>query len=131
LAVQASTLELLSSYGMADEFMQEGCFLRHINLHDVDRNKVVLRMSFDEIATETAYPGMLFLPQDRVEHLLLHRLLEMGLSEVRFGHRFVSYTETSDRVVVSSADSSEVQTTMTASFLVGWNSGRVGPGNCT
>jgi 2-polyprenyl-6-methoxyphenol hydroxylase-like FAD-dependent oxidoreductase len=31
LAVQASTLELLSSYGMADEFMQAGCFLRHIN----------------------------------------------------------------------------------------------------
>ncbi len=119
LAVQASTLELLSSYGMADEFMQAGCFLRHINLHDVDRNKVVLRMSFDEIATETAYPGMLFLPQDRVERLLLHRVLETGLCEVRFGHQFVSYTETSDHLVVSFADSSEVQTTMTASFLVG------------
>jgi 2-polyprenyl-6-methoxyphenol hydroxylase-like FAD-dependent oxidoreductase len=119
LAVQATTLELLNSYGMANEFMQEGCFLRHISLHDADRNKVVLRMSFDEIATETPFPGMLFLPQDRVEHLLLHRVLETGLSEVRFDHRFVSYTEASDRVVVSFADSSEVQTTMTASFLVG------------
>ena len=119
LAVQASTLELLNSYGMADEFLQEGCFLRQISLHDVDRNKVALRMSFDEIATETAYPGMLVLPQDRVEHLLLHRVLETGLSEVRFGHQFVSYTETSDHVVVSFADSSDVQTTMTASFLVG------------
>jgi 2-polyprenyl-6-methoxyphenol hydroxylase-like FAD-dependent oxidoreductase len=119
LAAQASTLELLSSYGMADEFMQAGCFLRHINLHDVDRNKVVLRMSFDEIASETAYPGMLFLPQDRVERLLLHRVLETGLCEVRFGQQGVSYTETSDHVVVSFADSSEVQTTMTASFLVG------------
>jgi 2-polyprenyl-6-methoxyphenol hydroxylase-like FAD-dependent oxidoreductase len=119
LAVQASTLELLNSYGMADEFMQAGCFLRRINLHDVDRNKVVLRMSFDEIATETAYPGMLFLPQDRVERLLLHRVLETGLSDVCFGHQFVSYTETSDHLVVSFADSSEVQTTMTASFLVG------------
>ncbi len=119
LAVQASTLELLNSYAMADEFMQEGCFLRHINLHDVDRNKVVLRMSFDEIATETAYPGILFIPQDRVERLLLHRVLETGLCEVHFGHRFVSYTETSDHVVVSFADSSEVQKTMTASFLVG------------
>ena len=119
LAVQASTLELLSSYGMADEFMQAGCFLRHINLHDVDRNKVVFRMSFDEIASETAYPGMLFLPQDRVERLLLHRVLETGLCEVHFGHRFVSYTETSDYLVVSFADSSELQTTMTASFLVG------------
>jgi 2-polyprenyl-6-methoxyphenol hydroxylase-like FAD-dependent oxidoreductase len=119
LAVQASTLELLNSYGMADEFMRAGCFLRHINMHDVDRNKVVLRMSFDEIATETGYPGMLFLPQDRVERLLLHRVLETGLCEVRFGHQFVSYTETSDHLVVSFADSSEVQTTMTASFLVG------------
>lgn len=119
LAVQASTLELLSSYGMADEFMQAGCFLRHINLHDVDRNKVVLRMSFDEIATETPYPGVLFIPQDGVEHLLLHHVLETGLSEVRFGHHFVSYTETSEHSVVSFADSSEVQTTMTASFLVG------------
>ena len=119
LAVQASALQLLSSYGMADEFMQAGCFLRHINLHDVDRNKVVLRMSFDEIATETAYPGVLFIPQDRVEHLLLHHVLETGLSEVRFGHHFVSYTETSEHSVVSFADSREVQTTMTASFLVG------------
>ena len=119
LAVQATTLELLNSYGMVDEFMQAGCFLRHINLHDVDRNKVVLSMSFDEIATETTYPGMLFLPQDRVERLLLDRVLETGLCEVRFGHRFVSYTETSDHVVVSFADSSEVQRTMTASFLVG------------
>jgi 3-(3-hydroxy-phenyl)propionate hydroxylase len=39
LAVQASTLELLNYYGMADEFMQEGCFLRQINLHDVDRKR--------------------------------------------------------------------------------------------
>ena len=76
-------------------------------------------MSFDEIATETAYPGVLFIPQDRVEHLLLHRVLETGLSEVRFGHRFVSYTQTSDHLVVSFADSGEVQKTMTASFLVG------------
>lgn len=119
LAVQASTLELLNSYGMADEFMREGCFLRQINLHDVDRNAVALRMTFDEIAAETAYPGMLFLPQDRVEHLLLDRVLKTGLSEVRFGHRFVSYTERSDHLVVSFADSSEIQTTMTASFLVG------------
>ena len=36
-------LELLNSYGMADEFMQAGCFLRQVNLHkDVDRNKIVL-----------------------------------------------------------------------------------------
>ena len=119
LAVQASTLELLNAYGMADEFLQEGYFLRQISLHDVDRNKVALRMSFDEIAAETAYPGMLVLPQDRVEHLLLHRVLETGLSEVRFGHQFVSYTETSDHVMVSFADSNEVQATMTASFLVG------------
>ena len=103
LAVQASTLELLNSYGMADEFMQAGCFLRQVNLHDVDRNKIVLRMSFDEIATETAYPGLLFLPQDRVERLLLHRVLETGLCEVRFGQQGVSYTETSDHVVVSFA----------------------------
>src|SRR5271157_727443 len=96
LAVQASALQLLSSYGMADEFMQAGCFLRHINLHDVDRNKVVLRMSFDEIATETAYPGVLFLPQDRVEHILLHRILERERPEIRYGHQYVSYTETSD-----------------------------------
>jgi 2-polyprenyl-6-methoxyphenol hydroxylase-like FAD-dependent oxidoreductase len=113
LAVQASTLELLNSYGVADEFLQEGCFLRQISLHDVDRNKVALRMSFDEIATETAYPGMLVLPQDRVEHLLLHRVLETGLSEVRFGHRFLSYTETSDHLAVSFADCSDVQTTET------------------
>jgi 2-polyprenyl-6-methoxyphenol hydroxylase-like FAD-dependent oxidoreductase len=119
LAVQASTLELLNSYGMAEEFMQEGCFLRQVSLHDVDRNRVALRMSFDEIASETAYPGMLFLPQDRVEHLLLHRVLETGLSEVRFGHQFVSYTETSDHLVVSYGDGSQAQTTMTASFLVG------------
>src|SRR5271169_2161558 len=34
LAVQASTLELLNSYGMADEFMQAGCFRRQVNMHD-------------------------------------------------------------------------------------------------
>jgi 2-polyprenyl-6-methoxyphenol hydroxylase-like FAD-dependent oxidoreductase len=119
LAVQASTLELLSCYGMADEFLQQGCFLRQINLHDVDRGKVVISMSFDDIATETAYPGMLFLPQDRVERILLHRVLETGLCEVRFGHRFVSYNETSDRLMVSFADRNEVQITMSASFLVG------------
>ncbi|HEX3684965.1 MAG TPA: FAD-dependent monooxygenase [Bryobacteraceae bacterium] len=119
LVVQASTLELLNSYGMADEFMREGCFLRQINLHDVDRNAVALTMTFDEIAAETAYPGMLLLPQDRLEHLLLDRVLKTGLSDVRFGHRFVSYAERSDHVVVSLADSSEIETTISGSFLVG------------
>lgn len=37
-------------------------------------------MSFDEIATRTAYPGMLVLPQDRVEQLLLQNVLETGRS---------------------------------------------------
>jgi 2-polyprenyl-6-methoxyphenol hydroxylase-like FAD-dependent oxidoreductase len=119
LAVQASTLELLNSYDMADEFIEQGCFLRQINLYDVDRGKVALSMSFDEIATETAYPGMLFLPQDHVERLLLDRVLKTGLCEVRFGHRFVSYTETSDHLAVSFADGSDVQRTMISSFLVG------------
>ena len=119
LAVAARTLEILHSYGLAGECMKEGTFLRQIDLHDVSRGKAALRMSFAEIASETAYPGMLFLSQSRLESILLDGVLASGLCDIRFAHQFVSYEETSSSVVVTFIDSHNVKTTMTASFLVG------------
>ncbi len=119
LIVVASTLELLQSYGVSEEFMREGCFLRQLNIHDVDRNELAIQVSFDEIAAETAFPGILLISQDRLEHILLDQVLATGFCEVRFGHEFVSWEEESDHIVVSFINEREFQTKMAVSFLVG------------
>lgn len=119
LAVAARTLEILHSHGVAGECMKEGTFLRQIELYDVSREKVALRMSFEEIAVETTYPGMLFLSQSRLESILLDEVLGSGFCDVRFDHQFVSYQETSTSVFVTFVDNREVKTTMAVSFLVG------------
>ncbi len=119
LVVVARTLEVLQSYGIADRFMEEGNFLRQLKLHDVDRDKLTIKVSFDEIAGETAYAGMLLIPQDRLEHILLDEVLATGLCEVRFDHQFVWYEDASDHIVVSFVDDHQLQTATTVSFLVG------------
>ena len=119
LAVAARTLEILHSLGLADACMTAGNFLREIGLYNVNRQKVALRMSFEEVASETAYPGMLFLSQGRLESILLHGVLASGLCDVRFDHQFVSYQEISEGVSVTFLDSRGVKTTTIVSFLVG------------
>ncbi len=119
LAVAATTLEILHSLGLADECMTAGTFLREIGLYDINRQKVALRMSFEEVAGETAYPGMLFLSQSRLESILLDGVRANGLCDIRFDHQFASYQEMPAGISVTFIDSRGVKTTTTVSFLVG------------
>ena len=119
LVVVARTLDVLASYSVADRFLREGCFLEQLTLYDVDRRERALTLSFAEVASATAYPGLLILPQDRLECLLLDHVLATGLCEVRFGHEFASYKEAAGHVQVSFVDQGGVPTTTSVSFLIG------------
>ena len=119
LIVVARTLEVLESYGLAKAFLREGYFLRQLTLHDVDRREIVFELSFHEITRETFYSGMLVLPQDRLERMILDQVLATGLCDVRFGHQLVSYKDYADHVDVSFNDNCGLLSTAGASFLVG------------
>lgn len=78
------TQEVLAELGVIDRFLEAGTALREMELWDVDRGRVLLRLPLHELGDRTAYPQLLVLPQSDTERLLLDALEREEAAEVRF-----------------------------------------------
>jgi 2-polyprenyl-6-methoxyphenol hydroxylase-like FAD-dependent oxidoreductase len=94
--VHASSLELLSELGVADDLVAVGQVMHRIVL--VDRGRLLVRV--DLTGLPSRYPFALGVPQSTTEALLLRRLDELGGS-VRRSHRVGSVRTDADGPVVS------------------------------
>ncbi len=77
LNVQARTLEVFESMGVADQIIAAGTKAKGLTTYDGDR--ILLRMSLQHIReTESKYPFLLILPQSQTERILGERLVQLG-----------------------------------------------------
>jgi 2-polyprenyl-6-methoxyphenol hydroxylase-like FAD-dependent oxidoreductase len=77
LNVQARTLEVFESMGVAEQIIAAGTKAKGLTTYDGD--KPLLRMSLQHIReTESKYPFLLILPQSQTERILGERLIELG-----------------------------------------------------
>ena len=110
-AVQARTIELFRSLGLADELLRRGVVNTGIKFHIGGRYAGGL--DFDRAQADTPYPFILMAPQNEVEEVLLHDLAARGLTVER-NTRLESFTQddTSVRARLSTGET-------TCSYIVG------------
>lgn len=118
-AVHARTLEIFKAWGVLDAFMAEGCFLGDIRLWLVGRDAPAATVALSRLAPRTAVPGLLVLPQDRTEQILLDRLRAQGMAEVRFGHALESFEQDAAGVTLRVTPTSGQGYVLRTAFLVG------------
>src|SRR5262247_1815926 len=74
-AIQARTLEILESLGIAHEFVQAGNVC-HAKATYTSDHKVIKYLTFDEL--DSAFPFILQLPQSQTERMLAGYLARLG-----------------------------------------------------
>ncbi|MGW6448052.1 FAD-dependent monooxygenase [Lentzea sp. NPDC055074] len=111
-AVQARTVELFRSIGLADELLERGVVTTGIRFHI--RGRHVGGLDFDRAkAATTPYQFILMAPQSEVEEVLLRDLARHGVT-VRRGTRLTDLTQSADTVTAVVGDR-----TITAQYVVG------------
>lgn len=111
-AVQARTIELFRSIGLADELLGRGVVTTGIRFHI--RGRHVGGLDFDRAkAATTPYQFILMAPQSEVEEVLLHDLARHGVT-VRRDTRLTQLRQTDDAVTAVVGER-----TITARYVVG------------
>lgn len=111
-AVQARTIELFRSIGLADELLERGVVTTGIRFHI--RGRHVGGLDFDRAkAATTPYQFILMAPQSEVEEVLLRDLARHGVT-VRRGTRLTQLHQTEDAVTALVGER-----TVTAQYVVG------------
>jgi 2-polyprenyl-6-methoxyphenol hydroxylase-like FAD-dependent oxidoreductase len=111
-AVQARTIELFRSIGLADELLERGVVTTGIRFHI--RGRHVGGLDFDRAkAATTPYQFILMAPQSEVEDVLLKDLARHGVT-VRRGTRLTQLHQTEDAVTALAGER-----TVTAQYVVG------------
>ncbi len=111
--IHAHTLEVLEQLGVSERLTHAGLKLAKFSIRDRDR--VLLRLRFDTLATR--HPYLLMLPQDRTEKILAEALAEAG-GFVRRSCTVEALVETPEGVQASVV-SGEDRQTIHARYVVG------------
>lgn len=113
-AVQARTLEILESLGLADEFVQAGS-ISHAKATYTSDYKLIKYLTFDEL--DSAFPFILQLPQSQTERLLAGYLARLG-TEVERRVELVAFEQHEDGVRATLQRADGGQETANVSYLV-------------
>ena len=113
-AIQARTLEILESLGLADEFVQAG-HICHAKATYTSDHKLIKYLTFDEL--DSAFPFVLQLPQSQTERLLAGYLARLG-TEVERRVELVAFEQDEDGVRATLRHPDGRQETANVSYLV-------------
>ena len=114
-AIQARTLEMLESVGLAQDFVQAG-HICHAKASYTSDHKLLKYLTFDEL--DSAFPFILQLPQSQTERLLAGHLARLG-TEVERGVELVAFEPHEDGVRATLRSPGGAQETTDVSWLVG------------
>src|SRR5882757_9778579 len=117
-SIQARTLEILESIGLADEFVQAGNICHAAATYTSD-HKLIKYLTFDEL--DSAFPFILQLPQSQTEHMLAGYLARLG-TEMERGVELVAFEQHEDGVCATLRSPDGAQETTDVSYLVACDS---------
>lgn len=118
-AIHARTLEIFRAWGVLERFMAEGTFVTEADLWLVGHSEPAVHIDLRSLADLSATPGLLILPQNRTEAILLDEIHAQGMAEVRFGHTLTGFQQDGDRVTISISPQGEAPYQVTSELLVG------------
>jgi len=113
-SIQARTLEILDSIGLADEFVQAGNICHAAATYTSD-HKLIKHLTFDEL--DSTFPFVLLLPQSQTERIVAHYLARLG-TEVERRVELVAFEQDEDGVRATLQSPDGGQETAHVSYLV-------------
>lgn len=116
------TMEMLDGIGVAAEMRALGIEVRYWQSRDIQEG-LVAEWDLDLLRNDTPYPYRLHLEQHRLTPILLAHVLQTGLVDVVFGHRFESQQIEGDALVVK-AQGAEGLVSWKTQWLIGADGGR-------
>src|ERR1700745_700801 len=87
LGIAPRTLEIFRGWDIYDRFVSEGEFLNKVRVWIAHRSRPALEIDLSVLKKITAADGILILPQNRTERLLLEYVKAAGQTEVLLGHK--------------------------------------------
>jgi 2-polyprenyl-6-methoxyphenol hydroxylase-like FAD-dependent oxidoreductase len=119
LGILPRTLEIFRSWGIYERFLSEGTLLTKVDFWSVGQTLPVAKVDLSAFAQLSATPGILILPQNRTEALLLEGTIAAGLVEALLEHKVVSFEQDTNGVSVEVAGPDGVTQTYHGQYLVG------------
>ena len=119
LAILPRTLEIFRTWGICERFFSEGALLTKVDFWVVGQTEPVAEVNLSVFAQLSAIPGILILPQNRTEALLLEATRAAGLTEVLLRHKVVSFEQDTNGVSVEVASPDGVAQNYRGQYLVG------------
>lgn len=121
-AVQARTLELMRTLGLADRFIANGVRADSVNIHVQGRFRGGLDFARAR-ADDTPFPFILMIPQSRTEAILAEDCAANGVAIAR-GNEVLGIVEADDGIVATVRDADGAERTIRAAYVVGGDGSR-------
>ena len=120
LGILPRTMEVFRAWGVLEPFIQAGRLLTRVSVWQVGKAEPQLTLDLGAVQGRlTATPGVLILPQDSTEAILLDLVRARGLADVRLGHEVVGVRDDAGGVVVEARDTTGGRHELRGSILVG------------
>ena len=116
LAIQARTLEILSTMGLVNEFVARGRIIKKIEPRPYGKK---IHLNFNCLENETPYPYILILAQSETEEILEKKLNSYGI-HVEREHELIGVVQNHDTVSVKIKNlKNNVDEVIVASYVLG------------
>jgi 2-polyprenyl-6-methoxyphenol hydroxylase-like FAD-dependent oxidoreductase len=119
LGILPRTLEIFRTWGIYQRFISEGLLRDKVDFWIVGQTKPVARVDLSVFSRLSAVPGILVLPQNRTEALLLEAVKAAGLTDTLPGHQAMSFAQDKEGVSVEAPGPDGVAETYRGQYLVG------------
>ncbi len=119
LGILPRTLEIFRTWEIYERFISEGVLLTKVAFWVVGQTKPVAEVELGAFARLSAVPGILILPQNRTEALLMEAVRAAGLTEMHPGHKAVSFEQDSGGVSVEVRGPDGPAQTYRGQYLIG------------
>ena len=124
LGVLPRTLEIFRSWGVYDQFVKAGELLTRLDLWVAGKTKPFAAVDLSIFKQISSGGGVLILPQNRTEELLLKEVKASGFTDVRFGHKVIGFQQDADGVTLEVAGPDGVSQSYRGQYLVGCDGAR-------
>jgi 2-polyprenyl-6-methoxyphenol hydroxylase-like FAD-dependent oxidoreductase len=119
LGILPRTLEIFRSWGIYDRFLSEGEFLNKVRVWIAGRPHPAFELDLSVLEKITAASGILILPQNGTERLLLECVKAAGHTEVLLGHGVKRFEQDDEGVRVEVQTSDGETKSYRGRYLVG------------
>lgn len=113
-----STLEMLDTLGIMDDYIAQGLVARYFDYWDKPKRELVARMDHAILGDDTRFPFVVQTEQHKLANMALGRLRAMDNAEVHMASRITAIDHDADKVTVEVTHDGAVEK-YTGDYLVG------------